>query len=105
MNVAYFYAPKDKTKFRKISLHFMENAVRFYSRTKKASWTWKIREKQKLKKEQIQGEKEANITHYKVGAKIRKTIQELGGTMPEDITTPEKSLKQLEKEKQNKLKK
>jgi len=40
-----------------------------------------------------------------VGAKIRKTIQELGGTMPEDMPTPEKSLKQLEKEKQNKLKK
>lgn len=40
-----------------------------------------------------------------MGAKIRKTIQELGGTMPEDMQTPEKSLKQLEKEKQNKLKK
>jgi len=40
-----------------------------------------------------------------VGAKIRKTIQELGGTMPEDMPTLEKSLKQLEKEKQNKLKK
>ncbi len=40
-----------------------------------------------------------------MGAKIRKTIQELGGTMPEDMPTPEKSLKQLEKEKQNKLKK
>ena len=40
-----------------------------------------------------------------MGAKIRKTIQELGGTMPEDMPTTEKSLKQLEKEKQNKLKK
>lgn len=53
---------------------------------------------QKLKRENIQGEKEANDTHYAVGSKIRNTIKELGGTMPEDLPTPEKSLKQLEKE-------
>jgi DNA-damage-inducible protein D len=46
-------------------------------------------------------EKEANQTHYEVGSKIRKTIQELGGTMPEDLPTPKKSLKQIEKEKIN----
>ena len=53
---------------------------------------------QKLKKENIKNEKDANNTHYEVGSKIRKTIKELGGTMPEDFPTPEKSLKQLEKE-------
>lgn len=53
---------------------------------------------QKLKKENIKNEKDANNTHYEVGSKIRKTIKELGGTMPEDFKTPEKSLKQLEKE-------
>ena len=56
---------------------------------------------QKLKREHIQTEKDANDTHYEVGAKIRKTIKELGGTMPEDLPTPKKSLKQLEKEKKN----
>ena len=50
---------------------------------------------QKLKKGNIVGEMNANNTHYKVGLKIRKTIKELGGTMPEDVPTPNKSLKEL----------
>ncbi len=54
---------------------------------------------QKLKRDNIQTEKEANKAHYEVGSKIRNTIKELGGTMPEDLPTPEKSLKQLEKNK------
>lgn len=53
---------------------------------------------QKLKNANIYGEQKANQTHYEVGRKIRKTIEELGGTMPEDLPTPEKSLKELEKE-------
>ena len=60
---------------------------------------------QKLKKDNIQSEKEANKAHYEVGSKIRKTIKELGGTMPEDLPTPKKSLKQLEKENKKALKK
>lgn len=60
---------------------------------------------QKLKKDNIQSEKEANKAHYEVGSKIRKTIKELGGTMPEDLPTPKKSLKQLEKENKKSLKK
>ena len=59
---------------------------------------------QKLWKDNIQNEKEANKAHYEVGSKIRKTIKELGGTMPEDLPTPKKSLKQLEKEKNKELK-
>ena len=53
---------------------------------------------QKLITDNIKGEKSANETHYKVGSKVRQTIQELGGTMPENLPTPEKSLKELEKE-------
>ena len=60
---------------------------------------------QKLKRDNIQAEKEANEAHYEVGSKIRKTIKELGGTMPEDLPTPEKSLKQLEKENKRSLQK
>ena len=59
---------------------------------------------QKLKKDNIQTETEANKAHYEVGSKIRKTIKELGGTMPEDLPTPKKSLKQLEKENKKTLK-
>lgn len=53
---------------------------------------------QKLQKDNIKTEKDANITHYKVGSKIRETVKELGGILPEDLPTPDKSLKQIEKE-------
>ena len=60
---------------------------------------------QKLKRDNVQTENDANNTHYTVGRKIRETIEELGGTMPENLPTPKKSLKRLEKEqKQNLLK-
>ena len=59
---------------------------------------------QKLKRENINTEEDSNNTHYEVGSKIRQTIKELGGTMPEDLPTPEKSLKQLEKENNVKTK-
>ncbi len=54
---------------------------------------------QKLKNANIKLESDANKTHYEVGRKIRKTIEELGSTLPEDLPTPNKSLKELEKEK------
>ena len=47
----------------------------------------------------------ATDTHYKVGKTIRKAIKELGGIMPEDLPTPKKSLKEIEKEKDKSLKK
>lgn len=53
---------------------------------------------EKLRREHIQGKSEANKTHYEVGKKVRQTIKELGGTMPEDLPTPEKSVRQIEKE-------
>ena len=53
---------------------------------------------QKLKKDNIQTETEANKTHYNIGKNIREVIAKNGGTMPEELPTPKKSLKQLEKE-------
>ena len=53
---------------------------------------------QKLKRDDVNSESKANKTHYEVGSKIRNTIKELGGTMPEDLPTLDKSLKELEKE-------
>ena len=55
--------------------------------------------KQKLIRDTVQGEKEAKDVHYEVGKKVRKAIADIGGMMPEDMPTPEKSLKELEKEK------
>ena len=53
---------------------------------------------EKLRREHVQGKDQANTVHFQVGSKVRKTIEELGGTMPEDLPTPPKSIKQLEKE-------
>ena len=53
---------------------------------------------QKLNKDNIKTEDEANKTHYNIGKNIRDVIAKNGGTMPEDLPTPKKSLKQLEKE-------
>ena len=58
---------------------------------------------QKLKNENIKIEKDANKAHYEVGSEIRNTIKRLGGTMPEKLPTPKKSLKELEKDKFEKL--
>jgi len=55
--------------------------------------------KQRLIKDNVQGEKEAKDVHYEVGKKVRKAIADIGGTMPEDMPTPKKSLKELEREK------
>ena len=53
---------------------------------------------QKLINDNVQGEGNAIDTHYEVGKEVRNTIERLGGTLPEDFPTPDKSLKELEKE-------
>lgn len=53
---------------------------------------------EKIRRENIRGKENANNAHYEVGAKVRQTIKELGGTMPEDLPTPDKSIKQIERE-------
>ena len=58
----------------------------------------------KLRRDNIQGKENANKTHFDVGKKVRQTIADLGGTMPEDLPTPEKSIQQLEREQQKRLK-
>lgn len=58
---------------------------------------------EKLRRENIQGKKEAGDAHYEVGKKVRQTIAELGGTMPENLPTPSKSIKQIEKEEAKRI--
>ena len=53
--------------------------------------------KQKLLRDNVRGEKEARDTHYEVVKKVKKAITDIGGMMPEDMPTPDKSLKELEK--------
>lgn len=57
---------------------------------------------EKLRRENIQGKKAACDTHFEVGKKVRQTIKELGGTMPEDLPTPDKSIQEIAKEQEKK---
>lgn len=58
---------------------------------------------EKLKREGVSGKSAANRTHHEVGRKVRQTIQDLGGTMPENLPTPDKSIGQLERLIQKKV--
>ncbi len=60
---------------------------------------------EKLKRENIKGKQKANLTHFEVGKKVRKTIQELGGTMPENLPKAESIKKLAKKDEPKKLKK
>ena len=57
---------------------------------------------EKLRRENIKGKAKANQTHYEVGKKVRETIKDLGGTMPEDLPTAD-SIKKLERQKRKEL--
>jgi len=57
-----------------------------------------------MRLEEPQGLGEASPIHYAVGQEVRDTIKKLGGTMPEDLPTPEKSISQVEREQLKKLK-
>ena len=58
----------------------------------------------KLKRDNVQGADKANLTHYTVGKEVRAAIERVGGTMPENLPTPDKSISQIEREQLKKLK-
>ena len=60
---------------------------------------------EKLTRERVKGKQQANQTHLEVGQKVRQTIRELGGTMPEALPTPEQSIKQIENSRKKPKKK
>ncbi|SFW21518.1 DNA damage-inducible protein D [Nitrosovibrio sp. Nv17] len=60
---------------------------------------------EKLRRDQVRGKTQANQTHFDVGRKVRQTIQELGGTMPENLPAPDKSIAQIESAKKKQIKK
>ena len=51
----------------------------------------------------MKGAEKATSVHYNVGKEVRKAIEKIGGTMPEDLPTPEKSIQQIEKEQMERL--
>ncbi len=59
--------------------------------------------RQKIEREQIKGKEKANQAHHKMGQAVRKTIIETGATLPEEMTTPDKSVRQLQSEEQRRI--
>ena len=59
---------------------------------------------EKLRKDKVVGADKATFVHYAVGKEVRGAIEKIGGTMPEDLPTPEKSIQQIEKEQMARLK-
>jgi DNA-damage-inducible protein D len=91
LGVQEIHAKKGLTKSQKILDHMgsTELAANLFRATQTD---------EKLRREKIKGKAAANQTHYDVGRKVRQTIEELGGTMPEDLPVPKKSIKQIERE-------
>lgn len=56
-----------------------------------------------LRRDGVQSKEEANQIHQSVGKKVRKAIKDIGGTMPENLPTPRKSIGQIEREGQKRL--
>ena len=59
---------------------------------------------EKLRKDRVKGAEAATSIHYNVGKEVRTAIKKIGGTMPEDLPTPEKSIQQIEQEQMDRLK-
>ena len=77
-----------------------EDILDFMGSTELAANFFRITQtEERLKKGDIQGEDKANKTHYNIGKKVRETMEEISGVLPEKLPTPEKSVKELEKEK------
>lgn len=81
-----------------------EDILDYMSSTELAANLFRITQTDEvLKNKNINNEDDACITHHKVGQAVRQTIKKIGGTMPEDLPTPNKSAKQIEKEKNKKF--
>ena len=81
-----------------------EDILDYMSSTELAANLFRITQTDEvLKNKNINNEDDACITHHKVGQAVRQTIKKIGGTMPENLPTPNKSAKQIEEEKNKKL--
>ena len=85
------------------NLRYREDILDNMGSTELAANLFRITQtEERLINDEIKGENTANITHYNIGKNIREVIAKNGGTMPENLPTPNKSLKELEKGKNNK---
>ena len=83
-----------------------EKILDFMSSTELIANLFRISQtEEKLKKDKISSADSANEAHFIVGSEVRSTIQRVGGTLPEDMPTPIRSITDIEREQINKLKK
>lgn len=68
-----------------------------------ANWFRITQAEAKIRREAIDNKLEANAAHFTVGKKVRDTIADLGGTMPEELPTPEQSIQQIERAEQQRI--
>ena len=86
--------------FKRKKLRYREDILDNMNEDKLVANLFRINQtKQRLIRDNVQGEKQAKDVHYEVGKKVRKAIADIGGMMPEEMPTPKKSLKELEREK------
>ena len=97
MRVSDIYAQKKLSKDQKILDHMgsEELGANLFRITQTEA---------KMRRDDPQGLDEASSIHYTVGKEVRETIEKIGGTMPEDLPTPEKSISQIEREQIKQLK-
>ena len=87
---------------RRKKLHYRQDILDHMGSEELADNLFRIvQTESKIRNENIIGEDNCNRTHFNVGKKIRHTIKDIGGTMPEDLPTPNKSLKELENKKES----
>ncbi len=83
-----------------------ENILDHMGSTELAANLFRITQtEERLKKGDIKRQEQADNTHYKIGEKVRETMKEISGITPEQLPTPDKSIKQLEQEKKKLIKK
>ncbi|SQC97289.1 DNA-damage-inducible protein D [Fusobacterium necrophorum subsp. necrophorum] len=101
------YTEENGTRYRRTKRIKRKRAYfRSYGSTELAANLFRITQtEERLKKGDIQEQEEADSTHYKIGEKVRETMKEISGITPEQLPTPDKSIKQLEHEKKKLLKK
>lgn len=94
----------DDIKVRK-NLKKNEKILDFMGSTELAANLFRISQTtERLKNDKKVNKENAKDIHYEVGSKVRKAIKDIGGTMPENLPTPNKSIKQIEKEHMKRLK-
>ena len=84
--------------FKRKGLSYRQDILDYMGSSELAANLFRITQTDdKLKRDKVNNEYEANLTHYKVGTEVRNSIKRMGGTMPEDLPNPRSSIKEIDK--------